>query len=61
MIREPGAASQRCQVRVVSKVLTNNNSLCSSLDCVNSRMKVSRGFAQSPLIIIVNYDVVSGL
>lgn len=61
MMREPGAESQTCQVRAVPNILMNNDSLCLSLDCVNFRMKVGRGFAQSSLIIIENYDVVSGL
>ena len=61
MMREPGVVDQTCQVRAVSNILTNNDSLCLLLDCVSFRMKVGLGFAQSSLIIKVNHDVVSGL
>lgn len=61
MMREPVATTQTQQVRVVANILTGDDFLPSSFDCVNARRKENRGFAQSSLFNVDSHDVVSGL
>ena len=61
MKREPVATTQTRQVRVVANILTNDDFLPSSFDCVDSRRQENRGFAQSAFFNVESHDVVSGL
>jgi hypothetical protein len=61
MMREPVATTQTRQVRVVANVLTEDDFLPSSLDCVDSRRKENQGFAQSALFNVESHGVVGGL
>ena len=61
MKREPVATTQTRQVRVVANILTKDDFLPSSFECVNFRRKENRGFAQSSLFNVDSHGVVSGL
>jgi len=61
MMREPVAATQTRQVRVVANALTKDDFLPSSFGCVDSRRQENRGFAQSALFNVESHGVVSGL
>ena len=61
MKRERIAMTKARQVRVVANILTKDDFLPSSFDCVNFRRKENRGFAQSLLSDVESHDVVSGL
>ena len=61
MMREPVATTQTQQVRVVANVLTRDDFLPSSFDCVDSRRQENRGFAQGALFNVESHGVVSGL
>jgi len=61
MTREPVATTQTQQVRVVANILTKDDFLPSSFDCVDSRRQENRGFAQSALFNVESHGVVSGL
>ena len=60
MKREPVATTQTRQVRVVANILTKDDFLPSSFNCVNSRWQESRGFAQSSLFNVDSHSVASG-
>ncbi len=60
MMREPVAATQTRQVRVMSNALANIGLLYFLFDCVSIRLKESCWFAQSPSFNIANHDVVGG-
>ena len=61
MTREPVATTQMRQVRVVANILTKDDFLSLSFDCVDSRLQENRGFAQSSLFNVESHGVVSGL
>lgn len=61
MKREPVATTQTRHVRVVANILTKDDFLPSSFDCVDSRRQKNRGFAQSALFNVESHGVVSGL
>ena len=61
MKREPVATTQTRQVRVVANILTKDDFLPSSFDCVSSWRQENRGFAQSSLFNVDSHGVVSGL
>lgn len=61
MMREPTATTQTRLVRAVAKILTKDDFLPSSFDCVNARRQQNRGFAQSALFNVESHGVVSGL
>lgn len=61
MMREPIATTQTRQVRVVANILTKDDFLSSSFDCVNARRQQNRGFAQSALFNVESHSVASGL
>jgi hypothetical protein len=59
--REPVAATQTRQVRVMSNILTNKDFSISLFECVSARRQKIREFAQGSLINVENHDVVGGL
>ena len=59
MMREPVATTQTRQVRVVPNILTKDDFMPSSFDCVDSRRQENRGFAQSSFINVDGHDVIS--
>lgn len=61
MMREPVATTQTRQVRVVANILTEDDFLPSSFDCMDSLLHENREFAQSALFTVESHDVVSGL
>ena len=61
MKREPVATTQAWQVRAVANILTKDDFLPSSFDCVDSRRQENRGFAQSAFINVERHGVVGGL
>ena len=61
MMREPVATTQTRQVRVVINLLTKDDILSSSFDCVDSLRQENRGFAQSSLINVDGHGVIGGL
>ena len=61
MMREPVAMAQTRQVRVVANVLTKDDFLPLSFDCVGFRKQANRGFAQSSPFNVESHGVVSGL
>ena len=60
MMREPVAATQTRQVRVVANILTKEELLPLLFDCVDSRTQVIRGFAQSALVNVDSHGVAGG-
>lgn len=60
MMREPVATTKTWQVRAVANILTEDDFLLSSFECVDSRRQENRGFAQSALFNVESHSVVSG-